>query len=284
MFIDNDTEFNPEKYPNPESSSADDDLDDSDDRASWEAVMSEMGDFEDREAVESQPAEIQEANSVDSMRERAEADGYTPRAIGEQSVLSVNQDGKIRIESEYRNIWNTLSASNPGLYQNVDNQAFSLAVWDLCNAAMLADLNPNDALEDQAAWRDAWDKCTKLHSLMDDPAYADAGRAFLDELSELGAAGESIAAVYDTVAAERDSNTPEPAETDSAPDETAEYYDQLNRFYDDIMSQPTLDSEEIEELIASYQAIPGYKDADARAATLQDLLDRLEAITSAVDD
>lgn len=249
----------------------------------WFDAMDEMPPYEQRDAIEKQPEGIKEDNSVEAMAARATADGYTPRKVGEQSVLATNQDGKIRIESEYRNIWNDIAAEDPDFYKNLDNQAFSIAIWDICNTAMFTDLNP-DNLFDEKNWSKTWEQCTKLHELMQDPKYQKRGEEFLARLDEMGNAGSDIVAIMDTVSQKLPDREESSTESELEPDETEEYYNQLNQYYDDIMSKDFIDTDDLEDLISAYTEIKDYKDASERINTLQDILDRLEATSRLFDD
>lgn len=246
------------------------------------ADMPEMSDHEQRDTIEDQPEEIREDNSVEAMAARAEADGYEPRKIGEQSVLSVNQDGKVRIESEYRNIWDDLTAAEPEFYKDLGHQDFSVAIWDVCNTAMFTDLNP-DSLFDDKNWGRTWEQCTKLYNLIQDPKYQERGQAFLKRLEDMGEAGEAIVDIFDTLSGSEDR---QPTEPEAAPEvnNTAETYIELNHVYDEIMSQGMLDSDDLEDLAAAYEEISDYQDASERANSLRSMLDRLKAASQLFDD
>lgn len=277
------------KDPNlPKSNSEQADQSESEAAKDWSetmAKMPEMPDYEQRDAIADQPEEIREDSSVEAMAARAEADGYEPRKIGEQSVLAINQDGKIRIESEYRNIWGDLATAEPEFYKSLDHQDFSVAIWDVCNTAMFTDLSP-DSLFDDKNWGRTWEQCAKLYELIQDPKYQERGQAFLERLEDMGEAGEAIVDIFDTLSDRQDYQDRQADQPEATPeaDDTAETYTELNHVYDEVMSQGTLDSDDLEDLAAAYEEISGYQDAAERASSLRNLLDRLKASSELFDD
>lgn len=261
----------------------------------WAAAMADVPPFEldDTEHAKDnpEPTPVSEARPNDNSLEtlsptetmvaRAEADGYQPQHIGECSVLSVNQDGKIRIESQYRELWSQAAQQDPDFYNDPANQELSHTLWNLGNQAMFQDINPKSA-EDQHTFDKIYSECAKLQALSQNPNYRQHIENFLDQLEDLGESGASIVAINEV--AQFNPTTP-----DNAPklnpelQRKQEYYDQLNQIYTEVTSSPSLDSDELAQLAAAYQDLGDFADAKDRSGYLHSLLDHLESLTNLFD-
>lgn len=223
--------------------------------------------------------------TVESMAADAEANGYHPQRFGEQTVLSINDDGKVRIESQYRALWQNAAEKDPDFYNNSANTDFSVALWKLGNSAMIQDLNPEHT-PDKAAFPEIYNLCIELKSHAQNPEYSQRIDSFLDQLDDLGTSGASIVAIYD-IAGDQPLTSPETSSID--PDLATELqrkqtiYNQLEQRYHEVISAPALDSDDLANLAKAYHDLGDFVDSEERFTDIQNLLDRLGAITSTFD-
>lgn len=248
--------------------------------SAWERMASEVpfagGQEQTNEPEEQQ--EIDEPISVEEMIRRAEEDGFQPKGIGEQSVLSIGRDGQARVESNYRDLWMNMTKNDPDFYSDPRNQAFSTVLWNVGNAVMFDDLDPNSS-EDKIVDR-IWNECKKLNAFLKDSEYHRRAMRFLDQMDSLGDSGAKALISVQLIQELPVEGRKLDIEMDEELKQKEEKYERLNQAYQETMLRPVMDSEEMLELAEDFDKLGDYVDAREKAEKLRNLVGRLESIVT----